>query len=144
MRGVGLLLFHPGVAKIDCRDCMRRLYDLEKGEPVTYIVGPNREEVFEDGPEHRPPCQTGTKCPRGNPEEGPSHDLTPLGDEIFRTYLAQRATSGRSLTAPQRRDWFLMQMMAVVDGLVRRWEREVSAERTAEDTGYMLMALRGK
>lgn len=63
--GALLVWTAPQVAAIDCRDCSKRLYDLETGKPKSYLRGPDRIETFYEGEKHAPACLKGVKCPKG-------------------------------------------------------------------------------
>ena len=117
-----LLLFHPGAAKIDCRLCQRFIFDHEKGTLKTYRAGPNREKRPCVRPKGMlPPCD---KCPKGSPSEAHEHHLSRKNWQTFEFYQQVRATGGACLTDRMRMDRLLMQNLAIVDGLYRRFERE--------------------
>ena len=130
-----MLLLHPGVAKIDCRDCQRRLYDLETGEPKYYRAGPNREKRYYDGPKHKPPCATpedvGGGCPKGSPQEAHKHELTEENWRTWELYQQSRATHGQCLTEAERSDVLLPIAFSLLERITSAAERRAAANETA-------------
>jgi hypothetical protein len=128
-------LFHPGVARIDCRDCQRRLYDLETGEPKTYRAGPQREIKYFDGPTHKPPCavpkEVGGGCPKQSPDEAHRYELTEASWATWRLYRQARATGGASLTEAERTDELLAENFATLDRLMGMQEKRQAAREMA-------------
>lgn len=138
---MALLLFHPGVAKIDCGDCQKRLYDLETGEPKTYRAGPNRELRYYEG--QPPPCkQPGNSCPKGSPETAHEHELSDKNWRVLNLYRRGRVTGFENVTI----DALLAENLAIVDELYRSWERwraaEASGSNVASQLIHLLPALR--
>ncbi len=75
-KGALLLWLHPTVARIDCKDCALKLYDLKTGKPKSYRSGPERAERFYEGPKHAPACKHGVTCPKGTIETASETELS--------------------------------------------------------------------
>lgn len=132
-----LLLFHPGPASIDCEDCQRYVYDLERGERKTYRAG------GEDRPQVRPP---GTPrqcalCPKESPARAAELRLTRANVATLRIYLESRATAGASLTPVMLRDLLLLRNLRIIDGIYRAWEQTKASEALGHQTARLLGAI---
>lgn len=83
------MLFHPGAASIDCRDCQSFIYDLETGRRQTYRAGPTLEEKPCRRPAGSPtPCH---RCPKQSPENARRRQLSQRNLftwELFRRHRA--------------------------------------------------------
>lgn len=144
MKGVGLLLFHPRIAAIDCADCCRRMYDMESGTPKTFKSGPEREIRYYDGPDHKPPCRTGWACPKGSPEESKDFELSEKNRRMMLIYRHYRATNGFShagANAGEPIDPLLADNLALIDGVYREWERTKAAEENGRDMAMNVLRL---
>jgi len=132
---VRLLLFHPGVARIDCEDCKRWIYDLETGKRKTYRSGPEREEKDQVRPKGVPtPCD---KCAKGSPKKAEECQLSVRNYRTLALHSEVRATAGACLSKRARRDRLLLWNLAIVDGLVREWERKRAAEELANQVAML-------
>ena len=125
-----LILFHPGISRIDCRDCVKRLYDFETGLPKVFESGPNREKNFITAEKngHKPPCRLGKSCPKGSPEESHLHTLSPRNHRTFALYLQRKATGFASMSEREKNDEIVANNFAILDGLWREYERQRSEE----------------
>jgi hypothetical protein len=127
--GVRLLLFHPGVAGIDCEDCKKYVYDLKTGERKTYRAGPGRIEL----PCVRPallstPCG---ECPKKSPENARLIKLNRRNLETVWIYRQVRATGGQCLTEAMAADPLLMRNLTLLDELYREHDRERLGQEVA-------------
>ncbi len=130
-----LLLFHPGVLEIDCNDCHKHVYDLEKGKAKTYKAGSKREErPMVRPPRVPPPCDT---CPKGSPEDKKYSRLRPVHWRTLAFYQQVRATRGACLTDEAREDAWLMQDLAILETLYQRFEREALAMELANQVALL-------
>ncbi len=127
------------MASIDCRDCQRKLYDLKTGQPVTYIVGPNDELGYEDGPDHKPQCRTGEGCPKGSPEEAHRHELSRRNRQKLATYRAVKVL-GMGVVDPFVVDQTFADTMAVIDQFMTTRERNKQTDAMVD---LFLLASRG-
>lgn len=111
-----MALFHPRAARIDCEDCKKYLYDLEKGERKTFKSGPKHEEKpYERG---NAPLQC-KDCPKGSPE----NDCR-LSDRNVQTVELYQQVRVMGATDDMRGDALLCRNLSVVDGLYREYERK--------------------
>lgn len=132
-----LLLFHPGVAKIDCRDCVKRLYDLEKGELVITPRGPMRELTAiteKDG--HKAPCRVGNVCAKGSPETAHLHELSRKNRKTLAIYL--RKKHGGDVG---RIDTLLADNMRLIGSVFEQYEAKLQSDRTTHLIAKMTQAL---
>lgn len=139
-----LQLFHPGVARIKCADCLKRAYNMETGEPQTYPAGPNKELKYYDGPSHKAPCQTKQtwKCPKGNPSREAEFELSKKNQLAVLVWRHVRATHGQILGGDV--DRLLADNLAILDGIYRERERMQVATDSANGMALSLMPfLRG-
>lgn len=131
-----LELYHPGVARIDCRLCQERLYDLETGTPQTFTV---RGEVrFYDKaaiPDHKPPCRTHLGCPKGSPEEAHLYELSLQNWKVVDLWKAVRATHGRCLSEAQSQDPLTTHLLTIVEEVMREKEQREMAKQNARQIG---------
>jgi len=87
--GVGLLLSHPRILQIDCKDCKKFHFDFNKGKKRMRAGFPIIRE-----PNEPTPCW---KCPKlegveyKKPEN--SIQLSPKNEEAFSMYLEWKATN---------------------------------------------------
>lgn len=131
-----LTLYHPGVARIDCRQCQERLYDLETGTPKTFKVrGEIRYYDKEAVPDHKPPCRTHLGCPKGSPEEAHLHELSLQNWKVVDLWKAVRATQGRCLTESQANDPLTTYLLTIVDEVMREKEQRDMAQQNASHIG---------
>jgi hypothetical protein len=134
---VGLLLFHPGAARIDCEECKRFIFDLKTGERNTYRAGPGREELPCVRPVAVPtPCGT---CPKKSPASARELELSRRNVKTLWIYRQVRATAGQCLTDEMRRDGLLMRNLALLDGIFRDYDQSRLGEQVIE---FMLLARR--
>jgi hypothetical protein len=132
--GLRLLLWHPGVAAIRCRDCERYVYDLETGKLKTYRSGPSREEKPQLRPAGTlPPCGD---CPKGGKHREWETRLSAANLKTLALYRETRA--GVPLSRAERRDSIVRENMALIDGLVRDWERHRQGEEFAMQVATLL------
>lgn len=132
-----LQLFHPGVARIDCTDCQKRLYSLETGELVTYkagALGLKHYDVTEA------PCQRGEVCPKESPERAHLHLLSERNWRAVTAYRRGRAVGFEHVL----KDDLFAENMAIIDGLVRSWERSRAAEASGANMALALIPLIAK
>ena len=117
-------MFHPGVAKIKCADCVKRLYNMETGEPMTYPCGPTKELKFYDGPAHenKSPCMTGGKCPKIHPSREAEFILSPKNHLTVLLWRHVRSTHGRILESGNV-DRLLADNLAILDDIYAQRER---------------------
>lgn len=116
-----MILFHPGPAMIDCRDCQQHVYDLKTGQRKTFRAGASREEKPCVRPKGTPPpC---SECPKESPEKAKEHELSQRNLQTLRLYREARATVGACLTQRERGDLLLLRNLAVVDALHREYDR---------------------
>ena len=120
-----LLLFHPGVAVIDCRDCQKFIYDFATGQRKTYAQGTRDRLRPANTP---PPCH---KCPKQSPQQSHEHELSAKNWRTLSLYQQVRASRGACLTDAMKNDGLLMKNLATIDALFRRWEREQQASAVA-------------
>ena len=120
-----LLLFHPGVASIACKDCLEFLYNMQTGRRQTYRSGPERTETpYPRLPNVPPPCRSMEGCPKGSPEREHESILSSRNVQTVRFYHQVRATSGSCLTPAERRDPILCRNLALLDRLYRQSDEE--------------------
>lgn len=130
-----LLWYHPGPASVDCEDCKRYVYDLERGVRRTYKSGAKRTER----PQLRPkgtPLQC-AQCPKESPERARVLVLSPRNRLTLRLYEEVRATSGVCLTDAMKRDRVLMRNLADLSELDRARERRLLAEEISYQTALL-------
>ena len=135
-----LLLFHPGVAKIDCRDCVKRLYDLEKGEVVLSPRGPKRELMAiteKDG--HKAPCRVGNVCAKGSPETAHVHELSPRNKKTLRIYL-----NFRHGFLKDHDDHLLAENLSLIDRVFEKHREKVMDDRAEYGAVKMAKIILGK
>jgi hypothetical protein len=116
---VKLILFHPQLLKRTCARCQTWLFD-DAHSILTRAGQPLRRP---DG--SVPPCW---KCPKQSPAHARGYERDM--DRIVRTlalYFQSRATHGRSLSERAARDALLARNLAIVDSIVRPWERAQGA-----------------
>ena len=138
MAGVKLILFHPGISKIDCQDCIKRLYDFETGTPKTYEAGPHRELKYitkENG--HKPPCRSGKTCPKGTPETAEKNTLNARNMKTLQLFIKRKATDFITMSQAEREDPIVASNFAVLDGLWREYERIRGEESNAVAFGQI-------
>lgn len=114
------MLFHPGPAAVPCGDCQKYVHQVDAAGRVT----PRRlSHAGEDWlrPEGvPPPCG---RCPKRSPQEAHLFELSRKNRHTVELYFRVRATCGACLTERMRGDALLASNLALVDGVVRRWER---------------------
>lgn len=134
-----LQLFHPGVAKIRCADCLKRAYNMETGEPQTYSSGPDKELKYYDGPNHKAPCQTKQtwQCPKGDPSREADFVLIKKNHLAILLWQHVRSTHGQIL-ADSNVDRLMADNLAILDGLYRAKERAMASRDSADG---MVMSL---
>ena len=122
---------------MDCEDCKRYVYDLERGERKTYRSGAARVEL----PQARlagMPMQCGD-CPKESPERGRDLKLSERNLRMLDLYEEVRATGGACLTDAMKRDRVLMRNMADMAALDRARERRKLAEEIGYQTALLLV-----
>jgi hypothetical protein len=140
--GVKLILFHPGISKIDCQDCIKRLYDFETGTPKTYEAGPHRELKYitkENG--HKPPCRSGKTCPKGTPETAEQNTLNSRNMKTIQLFIKRKATGFVSMSELEKNDPIVASNFAVLDGLWREYERQKEEANSASMFGQALQVM---
>lgn len=131
-----LELYHPGVARIDCRLCQERMYDMETGAPKTFMSGGQvRFYDKEAVPDHKPPCRTHLGCPKGSPEEAYLHELSLQNWQVVELWKSVRATRGRCLTESQANDSLTVHLLTIVDEVMREKEQRDMAKQNASQIG---------
>lgn len=117
-------MFHPGVARIKCSDCRKRLHNMETGEPQTYTSGPNKELKFFDGPAHenKSPCMTGGKCPKIHYSREAEFVLSTKNHNTVLLWRHVRSTHGRILEGGHV-DRLLADNLAILDDIYQQRER---------------------
>lgn len=110
------MLFHPAVARINCSDCLKVVYDFDTGEPVRICNG--TLPMLRVLP---PPCE---KCPKKSPEREREFVLSDRNLKTIRLYYEVRATGGACLTERERSDRLLTRNLQLIDRLVREHERK--------------------
>lgn len=98
---------------MSCDSCKQWLYDLSIGKQIMRGGVPQRRT----GPT---PCRT---CPKQSPEHAATLVLSDANLHTVLLYLRVRATHGRCLTECEAADPFLARLLAMVDGVIRNWER---------------------
>lgn len=81
-----LELFHPQVARRDCRHCQLYQYNEETGQVEKWRGAPLRRVSGQP-----PPCRTPKGCPKGSPEAG--RELSKRNEQAYDHYLRCRATA---------------------------------------------------
>ena len=127
------------MASIDCQDCVKRLYDLKTGQPVTYIVGPDDELGYEDGPDHKPQCRMGEGCPKESPERAHLHELSARNRRKLATYRAVKVL-GMGCVDPFVIDRSFAETMAIIDQFMTTRERNKQTDAMVD---MFLLASRG-
>ena len=121
IRGVELLLFHPGPAAVPCGDCQKYVYRVDAAGRVTPERLQHAGQDWLRPTGVPPPCG---KCPKRSPQQAHEHELSPKNRRTLELYFRVRATFGTCLTERMRRDALLASNLALVDCVVRRWERK--------------------
>lgn len=129
-----LQLFHPGVARIDCRKCQKELYNLQTGELVTYKAGALGLKTYEVT---EAPCQRGEVCPKESPEKAHRHLLSDRNWKTVNLYRRGRAIGFHHMP----KDDLFAENMAIIDGLMRSWERTRAAEASGTNLALALIPL---
>lgn len=124
---------------------MKRAYDYDKGIPLVAHTR-NGVDFYYDGPGHKPRCldEDARKldpCPRNNPEEGPSHDLGPLQQEIYNEYMENEAM-GAQPNAAQRENGLFRYCYMLIHQIKTIAEQENGIERSRNDMVDFVLALR--
>lgn len=132
-----LLLFHPGVARIDCGDCQLRWYDMQTGEPKTYTIGEPPLQKTYDGPQYCP-CKRGEKCPKESPEKAKDYELRPENWQALRAWKRHRAAP----YGPDDLDELDREIFTTIDAIFREWESSIAAKRMAVELADLLIQLR--
>ncbi len=125
-----LLLFHPGAARIDCRECGKFIYDLETGELKTYAATVDGERV--KLPQVRPagtptPCNL---CPKQSPAQAAEFELSEKNWQTYAFYLQARAVG---LTDQERSDPIVRKNFAIIDAATTAWEMSQGARMQAAE-----------
>ena len=114
-------MFHPGAASVSCDDCQRYVYRVDEQGRV-------RPERLQHGGHDwlrpagvPPPCG---KCPKRSPQEAHLYELSPKNRRTLELYFRVRATRGACLTKRMRDDALLASNLALVEAVVRRWEKK--------------------
>lgn len=117
-----LLLFHPGPAAVSCGDCQKYVYQVDAAGRVM----PRRLQYagadWLRPASVPPPCG---KCPKRSPKEARLFEISSKNRRTVELYFRVRATGGGCLTEQMRGDALLAANLALVDCVVRRWERSV-------------------
>lgn len=133
-----LLLYHPGVASIDCNDCQKRLYDYDTGKPKTW-KGSGGKKIYADGPSHKPQCKTSHGCPKGSPEEAAKIELTPKNWKTLRLYRQLRVANFRFMTDSEKNDRILRKHFGILDEIYREWELKQQANDLARSLAPIML-----
>lgn len=116
-----LILFHPGAARIDCRECAKFVFNLETGEKEVFKSGPERKELpVVRGPGQPTPCHS---CPKESPEKAKEIELTDRNWRAYRHYKEARAVG---LSEEERRDPIVRKHFALLDAVLERYERHLA------------------
>lgn len=129
-----LLLFHPGPASIRCDDCKRYIYDLETGERKTH-PGPGGRELPDLRYPGMPlPCEN---CPKQSPAKEKEYRLSDRNWKTLELYEQVRASAGACLSEAERRDPILRRNLAIIDRIMRQYERRRSAEELSHQVALL-------
>lgn len=132
------MLFHPVVAQLSCTECSKRAYDLETGEPKTYLIGPKREIAYYEGRHHAPVCKKGIICPKGSPERAKEIELNQrMLDFITFWRIARLRKTMFSM------DELTLEFAAVYEKVYEEYERHVVAIKTTNTLTTLILSLRG-
>lgn len=110
---------------------------METGEPQTYTSGPSKELKFYDGPGHKAPCQTGWKCPKGDPSKEANYTLSAKNQQTLLLWRHVKATNGAILEGAV--DTLLADNLAMLDDLARIRDRMRGAKDAAEGMAVSLL-----
>lgn len=130
------MLFHPGPAKLDCRDCVKFVTDLDRGEVMTYrkTVDGQRVEVPQERPPGAlPPCQ---RCPKESPDRASNHELSDKNWQAVGHYQRAKAVG---LTDEERRDPIVRHNFSIIDQAFRTFEAQQSATINAAEIAKLAM-----
>ncbi len=117
-----MLLNHPEVAHLECKDCQEWIYNIETGEQIKRRGRPQPR-----APGQPTPCN---RCPKGSPENAERLKLTTANVLTLRLYLRNRATLG-CLNDAERSDELLQRNFAILDTTFRAWEMSQNASALA-------------
>lgn len=84
-----LLLFHPQLIDLSCKECATKLYDLDTGKPQTYLSGPERVTKYYTGVPT--PCTQGVYCPKESPDKEHLYVLSDRNKQAYRFYKRLKA-----------------------------------------------------
>jgi hypothetical protein len=89
-----MMLESPEVANIDCNDCVKWTYDLEKGERIEYDAGGVMLPIARVDP---PPCSS---CPKGEMDLDNAKRLHKRNWQSLKIYREIKATRGSVRVPP--------------------------------------------
>lgn len=113
-------MFHPGPAAVPCGDCQKFVYQVDAAGRVTPRRLSHGGTDWLRPASVPPPCG---KCPKRCPQEAHLYEISSRNRRTVELYFRVRATRGAYLTERMHGDALLASNLALVDGVVRRWER---------------------
>lgn len=118
------------------------MHDMKTGKPIVKERGPQREKfhLTPANAGYKAPCFTGYKCPKGTPATEHEHILSAKNRRVLMLYHQARATGFQF--APHF-DALLADNFAIVDGMVRDFERQEQTEAVTEAFERLRDTIRG-
>ncbi len=116
---------HHGVARIDCKDCLFRRYNMKRGIPLRANdedQEPAQYYTVANDPTYQAPCRTDEGCPKGDPEEGKQYDFHPLNAAILKRFK-ELQIPGSSQTESELNSQMLQDCYRIIADLTKQMDK---------------------